>query len=116
LLMLVADPATTIDKLMKVVTGPDFPTAGYIYGASGIRDAYTTGRGSLTLRAKAHSEKGRGGREAIIITELPYQVNKASLIEKISELSKEKKIGGISEIRDETNREGIRVVLELGRG
>jgi len=116
LVMLIGDPSTTVEKLMTVVTGPDFPTAGYIVGSDGIRDAYTTGRGSLTLRAKANFEKGRGGREAIIITELPYQVNKATLIEKISELSKEKKIGGISEIRDETNREGIRVVLELGRG
>ncbi len=116
LIMLIDEPTTTIEKLMTVVTGPDFPTAGFIVGSTGIRDAYTTGRGSLTLRAKANFEKGRGGREAIIITELPYQVNKATLIEKISELSKEKKIGGISEIRDETNREGIRVVLELGRG
>jgi len=116
LVLLVDEPATPIEQLMKVVTGPDFPTAGYIYGASGIREAYTTGRGSITLRAKAHAEKMRGGREAIIIGELPYQVNKASLIEKISELSKEKKIEGISEIRDETNREGIRVVLELARG
>jgi DNA gyrase subunit A len=116
LVMLIDEPTTTIEKLMTAVTGPDFPTAGYIVGSSGIRDAYTTGRGSITLRAKANFEKGRGGREAIIITELPYQVNKATLIEKISELSKEKKIGGISEIRDETNREGIRVVLELGRG
>jgi DNA gyrase subunit A len=116
LVMLVDDPNTTIEKLMKVVTGPDFPTAAYIYGNAGIREAYTTGRGTITLRAKAHKEKGRGGREAIIITELPYQVNKATLIEKISELSKEKKIDGISEIRDETNREGIRVVLEMGRG
>jgi DNA gyrase subunit A len=116
LVLLVDDPATTIDRLMQVVTGPDFPTAAYIYGNGGIREAYTTGRGTITLRAKAHKEKGRGGREAIIITELPYQVNKATLIEKISELSREKKIDGISEIRDETNREGIRVVLELGRG
>src|SRR5438876_1006440 len=116
LTMLVDDSSTPIERLMKVVTGPDFPTAGYIYGTGGIRDAYTTGRGSITLRAKAHAEKMRGGREAIIISELPYQVNKATLIEKISELMKEKKIEGISEIRDETNREGIRVVLELGRG
>jgi DNA gyrase subunit A len=113
---LIDRPETTIDELMKIITGPDFPTAGYIHGTSGIRDAYTTGRGSITLRAKAHSESLRGGREAIIITELPYQVNKATLIEKISELSREKKIEGISDIRDETNREGIRVVLELGRG
>jgi DNA gyrase subunit A len=116
LIMLVDDPATPLERLMTVVTGPDFPTAGYIYGTSGIREAYTTGRGSLTLRAKAHAEKLRGGREAVIITELPYQVNKASLIEKISELSRERRIEGISEIRDETNREGIRVVLELARG
>jgi DNA gyrase subunit A len=114
--MLVDDPDTPIEKLMKVVTGPDFPTAGYIYGVAGIREAYTTGRGTITLRAKAHAEKLRGGREAIIITELPYQVNKASLIEKIQELSRERRIDGISEIRDETNREGIRVVMELGRG
>jgi DNA gyrase subunit A len=109
-------PDTTIEQLMQIITGPDFPTAGYIYGTAGIHEAYTTGRGTITLRAKAHAEKLRGGREAIIITELPYQVNKASLIEKISELSREKKIEGISEIRDESNREGIRVVLELGRG
>jgi DNA gyrase subunit A len=116
LVTLIDRPDTTIEGLMKIVTGPDFPTAGYIYGTTGIREAYTTGRGTITLRAKAHSEKLRGGREAIIISELPYQVNKASLIEKISELMKEKKIEGISEVRDETNREGIRVVLELARG
>src|SRR5213592_3978137 len=116
LMMLVDNPETPIEQLLKVVKGPDFPTRGYIYGAGGIREAYTTGRGTITLRAKAHAEKMRGGREAIIITELPYQVNKASLIEKISELSADKKIPGISEIRDESNREGIRVVLELGRG
>ncbi|HEY7648864.1 MAG TPA: DNA gyrase subunit A [Methylomirabilota bacterium] len=116
LVMLVDDPATSLEQLMKVVTGPDFPTAAYIYGTGGIREAYSTGRGTITLRAKAHAEKMRGGREAIIISELPYQVNKAGLIEKISELSREKKIDGISEIRDESNREGIRVVLELGRG
>jgi len=116
LVALIEQPETTIEQLMKIITGPDFPTAGYIYGRNGIREAYTTGRGTITLRAKAHSEKLRGGREAIIITELPYQVNKASLIEKISELSREKRIEGISEIRDESNREGIRVVLELSRG
>src|SRR5512145_1077070 len=116
LVALIERPETTVEQLAKIITGPDFPTAGYIYGTSGIREAYTTGRGTITLRAKAHAEKLRGGREAIIITELPYQVNKASLIEKISELSREKKIDGISEIRDESNREGIRVVLELGRG
>src|SRR5215510_5976566 len=116
LVALIDRPDTPIEELMKIIKGPDFPTAGYIYGTGGIREAYTTGRGTITLRAKAHAEKLRGGREAIIITELPYQVNKASLIEKISELSREKRIEGISEIRDESNREGIRVVLELGRG
>jgi DNA gyrase subunit A len=116
LVTLIDDPATPIDALMKIISGPDFPTAGYIYGTAGIREAYTTGRGTITLRAKAHSEKLRGGREAIIITELPYQVNKTTLIEKISELSRERKIEGISDIRDESNREGIRVVLEMGRG
>src|SRR3989440_8392446 len=116
LVMLVDDPETPIERLTQVIKGPDFPTRGYIYGTAGIADAYTTGRGTITLRAKAHAEKMRGGREAIIITELPYQVNKASLIEKIAELSGEKKIEGISEIRDESSREGIRVVLELGRG
>jgi len=116
LVTLIDAPDTAIEQLLKIVKGPDFPTRGYIYGAGGIREAYTTGRGTITLRAKAHAEKMRGGREAIIITELPYQVNKASLIEKISELSAEKRIPGISEIRDESNREGIRVVLELGRG
>src|SRR5881628_469221 len=116
LVMLVDNPETPIEQLLKVVKGPDVPTRGYSYGAGGIREAYTTGRGTITLRAKAHAEKMRGGREAIIITELPYQVNKASLIEKIAELSGDKRIEGISEIRDESNREGIRVVLELGRG
>jgi DNA gyrase subunit A len=116
LVMLIDRPATTIEELMAVIKGPDFPTAGYIYGASGIRDAYTTGRGSLTLRAKLHKEEMRGGRTAVVITELPYQVNKATLIEKISELNRERKIDGISEVRDESNREGIRVVIELSRG
>src|SRR5712691_1428471 len=116
LAMLIDHPATAVDDLMMVIKGPDFPTRGYIYGTSGIREAYTTGRGTITMRAKAHAETMRGGREAIIVTELPYQVNKASLIEKIAELSRERKIEGISEIRDESDREGIRIVLELGRG
>ena len=116
LVMLIDNPEATVDELMKVVPGPDFPTRGYIYGRSGIREAYTTGRGIITLRAKAHVEKLRGGREAIIVTELPYQVNKATLIEKIGELIRDKKIEGITERRDESSREGIRIVLELGRG
>ena len=116
LVMLIDNPEATVDDLMKVIPGPDFPTCGYIYGRGGIREAYTTGRGIITLRAKAHVEKLRGGREAIIVTELPYQVNKATLMEKIGELIRDKKIEGISERRDESSREGIRIVLELGRG
>ncbi len=116
LVLLIDNPEVSLDELMKVIPGPDFPTRGYIYGRGGIREAYTTGRGIITLRAKAHVEKMRGGREAIIVTELPYQVNKAALIEKIGELIRDKKIEGISERRDESSREGIRIVLELGRG
>jgi len=116
LIMLIDNPEATVDDLMRVIPGPDFPTRGYIYGRGGIREAYTTGRGIITLRAKAHVEKLRGGREAIIVTELPYQVNKATLMEKIGELIRDKKIEGISERRDESSREGIRIVLELGRG
>src|SRR6266567_2554343 len=113
---LVNNPATTTDDLCNTILGPDFPTRGFIYGRTGIREAYTTGRGIITLRAKVHKESLRGGREAIIVTELPYQVNKATLIEKIGELIRDKKIEGISERRDESSREGIRIVLELGRG
>jgi DNA gyrase subunit A len=116
LVMLIENPAASVDDLMKVIPGPDFPTRGFIYGRTGIREAYTTGRGIITLRAKVHKESLRGGREAIIVTELPYQVNKATLIEKIGELIRDKKIEGISERRDESSREGIRIVLELGRG
>jgi DNA gyrase/topoisomerase IV subunit A len=116
LVLLIDNAEASIEDLMKVIPGPDFPTYGYIYGRAGIREAYTTGRGIITLRAKAHVEKMRGGREAIIVTELPYQVNKASLIEKIGELIRDKRIEGISERRDESSREGIRIVLELGRG
>jgi DNA gyrase subunit A len=116
LVRVIEEPEVSIDELMKLIPGPDFPTRGYIYGRGGIREAYTTGRGIITLRAKAHVEKMRGGREAIIVTELPYQVNKASLMEKIGELVRDKRIEGISERRDESSREGIRIVLELGRG
>ena len=116
LVALIDRPDIAPEELMKLIPGPDFPTAGYIYGRAGIREAYTTGRGTITLRAKAHVEKLRGGREAIIVTELPYQVNKATLIEKIGELIRDRKIEGISERRDESSREGIRIVLELSRG
>ncbi|MBI2461634.1 MAG: DNA gyrase subunit A [Candidatus Rokubacteria bacterium] len=116
LVTLIDDPDAGADALTRAIRGPDFPTRGYIYGTAGIREAYATGRGIITMRARAHTEKLRGGREAIIVTELPYQVNKAGLIEKIAELRREKKLDGIAEIRDESDRDGIRVVLELGRG
>ena len=116
LIQVLDHPETTTGELLAIIKGPDFPTRGYIYGTAGIREAYTTGRGIITMRARAHTEKLRGGREAIIVTELPYQVNKASLIAKIAELSREGKLDGLSEIRDESDRHGIRVVLELGKG
>ncbi len=115
---LIKDPYITVDELIKIVPGPDFPTAGFIYGREEIRRAYETGRGIIQMRARAGiDEIGRGDRvkDAVVITELPYQVNKARLIEKIAELVHEKKLDGISEIRDESNREGIRVVIELKR-
>ena len=116
LVLVLENPAVTVEELLRVVKGPDFPTRGYIYGTAGIRDAFTTGRGIITMRARAHTEKLRGGREAIVVTELPYQVNKASLMTKIAELSREGKLDGLSEIRDESDRHGIRMVLELGKG
>ncbi len=108
------NPAITIEQLMAHIPGPDFPTEALIYGRKGIRDAYETGRGHILLRATTNIEKSKkDGRESIIITQLPYQVNKARLIESIVELISDKKIEGISNIRDESNREGIRVVIEL---
>src|SRR3954468_2876405 len=114
----IKDPAISVEKLIKIVPGPDFPTAGFIYGREEIYRAYREGRGVIQVRAKdAIDRVGRGERErdAVVITEIPYQVNKARLIEKIAELVHEKRLDGISEIRDESNREGIRVVIELKR-
>ncbi len=108
-------PALTDDKLIKIIKAPDFPTGGIIYGYEGVKDAYKTGRGRIVIRAKANIETGRGERQAIVVTEIPYQVNKASLIEKIADLVREKKIDGISDIRDESDRDGLRVVIELKR-
>ncbi len=105
----------TLDELHEFVKGPDFPTAGIIYGASDIRDVYMTGRGSIVVRGVAEIEEIKGGKSAIIITELPYQVNKATLVERIAQLVVDKKIAGISDLRDESDREGIRVVVELKR-
>ncbi len=107
------NPEVTLEDLMQALPGPDFPTAGYIHGRQGILDAYRTGRGLVQMRAKAVIEKARGGRENIIVTELPYQVNKAKLVERIAELVRERKIDGVSDLRDESDREGMRIVLEL---
>ena len=113
---LVRDPATPLSRIMEIVKGPDFPTGGLILGRKGIEDYFRTGRGSLQIRAKAATEKMGKDREAIIVTEIPYQVNKAKLIEYTAALVNEKKIEGISEIRDESDREGMRIVYELKRG
>ena len=112
----IKNPDITVEKLMKHIPGPDFPTAGFINGREGIIAAYKTGRGIIKMRARALIEKNaRNERETIVITEIPYQVNKASLIEKISELVRDKKIEGISDLRDESDRDGIRVVIDLKR-
>ncbi len=113
---LINNPEIPIEQLMRYIPGPDFPTAGFINGREGILSAYKTGRGIIRVRARALIEKNaRNDRETIVVTELPYQVNKASLIEKIAELVRDKKIGGISDLRDESDREGIRVVIDLKR-
>jgi len=116
LVMILENAETTATDLMTVVKGPDFPTGGIIHGTTGIKDAYENGRGIIKIRARARIEREHKGGENIIISELPYQVNKARLIEKIAELVREKKIEGVSDIRDESDRDGIRVVLELKRG
>jgi len=112
---LIDDPSLTSLDLMRYINGPDFPTAGLIMGHAGIREAYETGRGRVVVRARAHTEPIKQGKTAIIVTELPYQVNKAQLIEKIAELVREKKISEISDLRDESDRSGMRVVIELKR-
>jgi DNA gyrase subunit A len=109
------NPAIDLTELMEIIPGPDFPTGGLILGRTGIYNAYSTGRGSVVMRGKVHVEEMRGDREAIVITEVPYQVNKASMIEKMAELVREKRIEGISDIRDESDRQGYRVVIELKR-
>lgn len=118
LLALIENPSITIDDLIGYIPGPDFPTAGYIYGMSGIHSAYRTGRGSVVMRARAEVESipNSSGRDRIVVTEIPYQVNKSKLIEKIADLVREKKIEGISDIRDESVQDDIRVVVDLKRG
>ena len=114
-ILLIENPDATLKQVMKIVPGPDFPTGGYIYGREGIEEAYKKGRGSFQVRAKAAIEQRSKDREDIVITELPYQVNKARLIEHIAELINNKKIDGIADVRDESDREGMRIVVELKR-
>ena len=114
-LKLIEDPATPLADLIDIMPGPDFPTGGIILGRSGIRSAYETGRGSVLMRGKVHEETIRADRQALVVTEVPYQVNKASMIEKMADLVRNKKIEGISDIRDESDRDGYRVVIELKR-
>ncbi len=116
LLLLLKNKNATVEELTELVKGPDFPTGGMIYGTAGIKSAYASGRGIIKMRAKARIEREHRGGENIIVTEVPYQVNKARLIEKIAELVREKKLEGISDLRDESDRDGIRVVIELKRG
>ena len=111
----IEDPAVSSESLMEHVKGPDFPTGGFILGQSGIRGAYTTGRGSILLRSRHHVEEGRGERRSIVLTEIPYQVGKSGLVEKIAEAAKDKRIEGVSDIRDESNRLGVRIVIDLKR-
>ncbi|WP_245303493.1 DNA gyrase subunit A [Pseudorhodoplanes sinuspersici] len=112
---MIDDPAISIDDLNAIIPGPDFPTGGVILGRGGIRNAYHTGRGSIMMRGKVEMETVRKEREAIVVTEIPYQVNKATMVERIAELVREKKIEGVADLRDESNREGYRVVIELKR-
>lgn len=113
--MLIDNPEVDIEDLMQVVKGPDFPTGGIILGREGIRSAYRTGRGSITIRAKTQFEEMSGGKTRIVVSEIPYQQNKARLIEKIAELTRDKKIDGITDLRDESDRTGMRIVIELRR-
>jgi len=115
-ILLVDDPDADMEQLMQCIPGPDFPTAGFINGARGIREAYRTGRGKIYLRARTHFEEDKSGRQSIIVTELPYQVNKANLLAKIAELVKDKRLEGISGLRDESDKDGMRMVIELRRG
>jgi len=113
---LVQNPQTTLKEILKIVKGPDFPTGGFIYGRGGIEQAYTTGRGRFTVRAKAAIESLTQGRQAIVVTEIPYQVNKSNLIKRIAELVNDKVIDDISDVRDESDRDGMRILIELKRG
>ena len=116
-LAVLANPETTVDELMEIIPAPDFPTAGIIYGLEGVREGYRTGRGRVVIRARTHVEDlDKGGRQAIVVDEIPYQVNKANLLSRIGELVRDKKLDGISDLRDESDKSGMRVVIELKRG
>ncbi|HEX2885093.1 DNA gyrase subunit A [Vineibacter terrae] len=112
---LIDDPVVSAQRLQEIVPGPDFPTGGTILGRNGIRSAYELGRGSIVMQARTHMEELRGGREAIVVTEVPFQENKAKLVERIAEVMREKRVEGISELRDESDRDGVRIVIELRR-
>lgn len=114
--LVIEKPTASLDELLKVLPGPDFPTAGIIYGQEGIKRAYARGRGHIQLRGKVGSESRKGGKESLVVTEIPYMVNKASLIETIANLVREKTIEGISDVRDESDKEGMRIVIDLKRG
>jgi len=116
LVMMIDNSEVTIPELMTAIKGPDFPTAGFIHGYEGIRQAFMTGRGIVQMRARVTIEEGKGDRESIVVTELPYQVNKARLLQNIGELIRDKKINGIAELRDESDRQGMRVVADLKKG
>src|SRR3546814_10104449 len=109
------NPGITVDELFEIVPGPDFPTGGLILGQSGARSAYQTGRGSIIMRSRYEVEEGRGDRRSVVLTEIPYQVGKSGLVEKIAEAAKDKRIEGVSDIRDESNRLGVRIVIDLKR-
>jgi len=113
IITIIDKPETPDEDLLKIVKGPDFPTAGIINGTQGIRDCYLNGRGSMKMRAKVQVEEGKGGRMSLVVTEIPFQVNKTSLLEKIADMVREGKIAGISDLRDESDRDGMRIVVEL---
>jgi DNA gyrase subunit A len=116
LITLVEDPSISVHRLMEIITGPDFPTGAYICGRAGIREAYETGRGVVIMRSRTNIEQRKSGAETIVITEIPYQQNKASLVEKIAQLVKDKRVTSISDVRDESDRQGLRIVIELKKG
>src|SRR5699024_11756771 len=112
-IMMIDKPSVTVEELMTAITGPDYPTGGTVQGVKGIKQAYETGKGRIVVRSKTSVEKMRGNREKVIIEEIPYDVNKANMVRKIDELSMDRKVEGIAEVRDETDRSGLRIVIEL---